>query len=1052
MRNFLLRSTCIATSILFGISLASYANTEKYRLTLRDNPATTITIGWNQVSGSNPVVYYGTTDYGTNYSYYSNSKTVDRSVYYKGMNNQFARLTGLKPNTAYYFVIRDSQGTSKRYWFKTAPSSSSEKLSFVAGGDSRNNRTPRQNANRIVARLRPHAVLFGGDMTSSGTESEWQDWFDDWQLTIGSDGRMIPIIAARGNHESSNSMVYTLFDTPSSDVYYAITFGTDLFRAYTLNTEMSISGNQTSWLANDLARNSNVTWKSAQYHKPMRPHVSSKSEGNTQYSSWANLFYQNNVKLVVECDAHTVKTTWPVRPSTSSGSDEGFVRDDVNGTVYTGEGCWGAPLRSNNDNKAWTRNSGMFNQVKWIFIEKSKIEVRTVRVDNAYYVGTVSDNNIFTAPSNLDIWSPSNGSVVTIRNANAGLPDIGLISPADQQYYTSPQTITLSASASDSDGSISSVRFYINGNYVGQDYTTPYQVNYAIPSDGNYTFTAIAEDNEGNSKTSETRTFNVGVVQNTINVRISSGDDDVEESSGGTMYTNSSDIELVYDGSNQTVGLRFQDLAIPQGATINTAYIQFTTDETGGSSGTLTIRAEDVSNSSAFSTSSYNVSGRSKTSASVNWSPSSWSSVGQSSTSQRTPNLKTLIQEVVDRSGWSSGNNMTFIINGTGERTAEAYEGSSSSAALLTVSYTYGNTTTPPDFHTLSISASNGIVSKSPNQNSFEDGTNVTLSATPNNGYEFIGWSGSLSGSQNPVTVTMNADKSITANFRTIDNDTDPVEVTISKRVISSYDDAEEAENGTMYLNSSDLELVYDSHNSAGYQKVGIRFQSLNIPNGANITGAYIQFTVDENINNSGTLSIYAQDQSNADYFSSSSYDISYRPKTSAYVNWNPSTWSTVGSSGSAQRTPDLKSLVQEVVNRSAWTAGNPMAFIIEGYGRRVAESYDGSSSAAPLLVVTYESAPGSNARKFVEFEEAKEFIAYPNPMSHVLNLEFEAIIPGQVQISFFDASGKLVKNHGATITVGHNKVKVVTEGLKAGTYTAQIIGAGISKTIKLIK
>lgn len=319
------------------------------------------------------------------------------------MNNNFTRLSSLQPNTAYYFVIRDSEGTSSRYWFKTAPDVNSERLSFIAGGDSRNNRTPRQNANKLVAKLRPHGVFFGGDMTSSGTDSEWQNWMEDWQLTIGTDGRMIPIVAARGNHESSNGMIVNLFDVPDPNVYYAITFGNNLIRTYTLNSEISISGSQTSWLSSDLSANVGTIWKMVQYHKPMRPHVSSKSEGTNQYNNWAQLFKDNGVRVVVECDAHTVKTTWPVVPSAKGGSDEGFIRDDAEGTVYVGEGCWGAPLRSNNDNKNWTRNSGMFNQFKWIFVDASKIEIRTIKVDNADQVGTVNDNNIFAAPPNLDI-------------------------------------------------------------------------------------------------------------------------------------------------------------------------------------------------------------------------------------------------------------------------------------------------------------------------------------------------------------------------------------------------------------------------------------------------------------------------------------------------------------------------------------------------------------------------------------------------------------------------------------------------------------------------
>ncbi len=106
-------------------------------------------------------------------------------------------------------------------------------------------------------------------MTDDDTNGEWQDWFDDWQDTIASDGRMFPIIPARGNHEDVADTIYNLFDTPNTDSYYAITFGNDLIRAYTLNTEISVLGNQKTWLQNDLTSPSNsavnvllVTWPS----------------------------------------------------------------------------------------------------------------------------------------------------------------------------------------------------------------------------------------------------------------------------------------------------------------------------------------------------------------------------------------------------------------------------------------------------------------------------------------------------------------------------------------------------------------------------------------------------------------------------------------------------------------------------------------------------------------------------------------------------------------------------------------------------------------------
>ncbi|MDY8136639.1 fibronectin type III domain-containing protein [Aquimarina sp. 2201CG5-10] len=398
-------------------------STEKYRLTWRDDPSTTMVIGWNQVRGTNPVVHYGPTDFGLSYSSYPLSKAVDRTVSSKGMSNNYTRLTGLQSDTAYYFVIKDSEGVSKRYWFKTAPNDPTTRLSIIAGGDSRNNRTPRQNANRLVAKIRPHAVLFGGDMTSSSSSSQWQNWFNDWQLTVGSDGRMIPVVAARGNHESSND-IRDLFDIPTTagGEYYALSFGGNLMRTYTLNTEVTPAGTQGTWLANDLTANAaNHTWAIAQYHRSTRPHEPGKSEQNDQYDAWSIPFYTHAVQLVMESDSHVVKRTWPVKPSTAAGSDEGFIRvdNDPKRAVYVGEGCWGAPLRNASDTKNWTRAAGSFNQFKWLWIDQNKIELRTIKVDNATSVGQLSDSNLFTLPTNIDIWNPSGGNVVVIDNPHA---------------------------------------------------------------------------------------------------------------------------------------------------------------------------------------------------------------------------------------------------------------------------------------------------------------------------------------------------------------------------------------------------------------------------------------------------------------------------------------------------------------------------------------------------------------------------------------------------------------------------------------------------------
>ncbi len=67
---------------------------------------------------------------------------------------------------------------------------------------------------------------------------------------------------------------------------------------------------------------------------------------------------------------------------------------------------------------------------------------------------------------------------------------------------------------------------------------------------------------------------------------------------------------------------------------------------------------------------------------------------------------------------------------------------------------------------TLSVNTTgNGSVSKNPDQTVFNDGETVDLTATADPGWTFTGWSGDASGSANPLTVTMDADKNITATF-----------------------------------------------------------------------------------------------------------------------------------------------------------------------------------------------------------------------------------------------------------------------------------------------
>lgn len=72
--------------------------------------------------------------------------------------------------------------------------------------------------------------------------------------------------------------------------------------------------------------------------------------------------------------------------------------------------------------------------------------------------------------------------------------------------------------------------------------------------------------------------------------------------------------------------------------------------------------------------------------------------------------------------------------------------------------------------YTLNVTAVNGTVVKNPNNLTYNNGDNVELTATPNSGYEFLNWTGDAIGTNNPLTVLMNGNKNITANFILIAN------------------------------------------------------------------------------------------------------------------------------------------------------------------------------------------------------------------------------------------------------------------------------------------
>jgi len=184
---------------------------------------------------------------------------------------------------------------------------------------------------------------------------------------------------------------------------------------------------------------------------------------------------------------------------------------------------------------------------------------------------------------------------------------------------------------------------------------------------------------------------------NSVDIRVNAGDDDAEERlSDGLMDLSSTDLELINDDpddGDQLVGMRFQNVLVPEDATITNAYIEFETDAINRNTpeASLTFYGEAEDDPLTFLGTARNITNRTTTSASVDWNPPLWDTVDEK---HRTNNLSTIVQEIVDRGGWANGNAMVFIVEGEGRREAESFNGESGAAPLLHIKYCEAGTPT----------------------------------------------------------------------------------------------------------------------------------------------------------------------------------------------------------------------------------------------------------------------------------------------------------------------------------------------------------------------
>lgn len=305
----------------------------------------------------------------------------------------------------------------------------------------------------------------------------------------------------------------------------------------------------------------------------------------------------------------------------------------------------------------------------------------------------------------VDVIVTSDGKVSNSLSYTTAIPVVPVLTSLDPASGKVGSSVVINGSNFSPTLSENHVKF--NGAEAVVTDVTATSVTATVPAGATTGDVTVTVDGESNGLP-----FTV-VESLTLVVPLSSDLDDAEEGAlNGAMALESSDLELgEYDTWTQTdpntgleveqgvqvIGVRFNNISIPAGATILSATIQFECDATGSEDVELTIFGEKSTNAAAYEDhpALYNISNRTKTTASAVWSVAPWLNVGDRGLAQRTVDLSDILTEIIGQSGWSSGNSISFIMvpsgpsigytESSGGREAEADVGDD--AAELTIIY-----------------------------------------------------------------------------------------------------------------------------------------------------------------------------------------------------------------------------------------------------------------------------------------------------------------------------------------------------------------------------
>ena len=165
----------------------------------------------------------------------------------------------------------------------------------------------------------------------------------------------------------------------------------------------------------------------------------------------------------------------------------------------------------------------------------------------------------------------------------------------------------------------------------------------------------------------------------------------------------------------------------------------------------------------------------------------------------------------------------------------------------------------------------------------------------------------------------------------------------------SSHDAYEDFNNSNKVYDLRDYLIAKGSNRSL----VGLQYQRFPIKKDALILDAWLELTAYDHDNSSATLRIQAEDTDNSKPIKPSKRDLSNRTKTTSKVDWTDDKWVK----NVTYRSPDISSIIQEVVNRQSWQAGNNLTLLVSAKsGLREIISFNKNPSLSPRLIIKVAS------------------------------------------------------------------------------------------------